>query len=149
VIKISEIKTNPNNPRFIKDEKFKKLCNSIKDFSKMMELRPIIVDSEMMILGGNMRYRAVKELGYKEIPDEWVKIADKLTEEEKNRFIIEDNMGFGEWDFEVLANAFEMTDLVEWGFEPSELSFGEATKEDDQKSKDKKPMVCPECGAEF
>ena len=91
-MKLSKIKNNPHNPRLIKDDKFKKLCNSIKEFPKMMELRPIIIDDSFMVLGGNMRLRACKELGMKEIPEEWVKKASDLTEEEKKQFIIKDNV---------------------------------------------------------
>ena len=116
-MKISEIKINPSNPRFIKDEKFAKLVKSIKEFPKMMELRPIIIDDENIILGGNMRYRALKELKYKEIPDNWVKRASELTDEEKRRFIIEDNVSFGEWDFDILANEWNQNDLIDWGLE--------------------------------
>ena len=106
-MKLSALKTNPNNPRLIKDDKFQKLVNSIREFPKMMELRPIIVDEQMIIQGGNMRFKAIKELGLKEIPDSWVKQANDLTEEEKKRFVISDNVGFGEWDWDVLANEWE------------------------------------------
>lgn len=92
-MKLKEIKPNKANPRIIKDYKFKKLCNSISEFPKMMELRPIVVDTDGTILGGNMRYKALQELGYKEIPDNWVKRASELTDQEKQRFIIEDNVG--------------------------------------------------------
>ena len=101
---IKRLKLNDKNPRFIKDDKFKKLVKSISEFPKMMELRPIVYDPESFeILGGNMRYRALVELKYKKIPDEWVKSADKLTEDEKKRFIIEDNVSFGEWDRDPLS----------------------------------------------
>lgn len=99
-MKLNAIRLNDKNPRLIKDDQFKKLVASIKDFPAMMELRPIVVNSEMKILGGNMRWRACKELGMTEIPDSWVRIADKLTEEEQRRFIIEDNVPFGEWDWD-------------------------------------------------
>ena len=88
-----DIRLNPDNPRQINEAKFKKLKQSIKDFPKMLELRPIVVDKEGIILGGNMRYRALQELGM-EIKDEWVKVADKLTDEERRRFIVEDNLDF-------------------------------------------------------
>lgn len=97
-MKISEIKINPNNPRILKDEKFKKLVKFIQEFPKMMKLRPIVIDNNNIVLGGNMRLKALQELKYKEIPDEWVKNADELTEDEKKRFIIADNVGFGERD---------------------------------------------------
>jgi len=85
-MKLNQIKSNPNNPRIIKDEKFKKLCESIKALPKMMELRPIVVDENFIVQGGNMRLKALNELGYKEIPDTWVKQAKDFTEEELNRF---------------------------------------------------------------
>ena len=97
-MKVSELKPNPNNPRVLKDDKFNKLVKSITEFPKMMSIRPIVVDQDNMILGGNMRLRAIQSIGMKEIPDTWVKRADELTEEEKKRFIISDNVGFGEWD---------------------------------------------------
>ena len=102
-MKLSEIKLNPNNPRVIKDDKFAKLVKSITEFPKMMALRPIVVNNDNVVLGGNMRLKALKEIGYKEIPDEWVKRADDLTEEETRRFIIADNVGFGEHDWEMVS----------------------------------------------
>ena len=116
-MKLSAIKLNPNNPRLIKDDRFKKLCKSIEEFPAMMELRPIIIDEQGIILGGNMRYRALKELGKKEIPDNWVKKASELTEEEKKRFIIADNVGFGDWDMDDLANNWDAQDLENWGLQ--------------------------------
>jgi hypothetical protein len=116
-MKLSNLKANPDNPRVIRDHKFEKLCNSIKEFQKMMELRPIVVDKDDMVLGGNMRLEALKVLGYKEIPDSWVKKASDLTEEEKQQFIIKDNVGFGEWDWETLANKWEEEKLSEWGLD--------------------------------
>jgi hypothetical protein len=131
-MKLSDIYPNPKNPRLIKDEKFKKLVASIKEFPKMMELRPIIVDDKGMILGGNMRYRALLELGHKEVPDEWIKKAGELTKEEVKRFIVEDNMPFGEWDYDMLANEWEFDDLTKWGFEEAELlkDFGQDLVDD-------------------
>jgi len=116
-MKLSSIKPNPNNPRVIKDDSFNKLCKSIQDFPKMMSLRPIVVDNNMMILGGNMRFKALQHLGFKEIPDEWVKRAEDLTEDEARRFIIVDNVSGGEWDVEDLSNNWDRTDLEEWGLE--------------------------------
>ena len=118
-MKLSQLKINPNNPRIIKDERFDKLVKSIKDFPKMLELRPIIIDDNFIILGGNMRFKALKELGFKEIPDEWVKKASELTEEEKQRFIIEDNIPFGEWDYDLLGE-WNKIDLGNWGLELEE-----------------------------
>lgn len=121
-MKLSEIKTNPNNPRIIKDDRFKKLVNSIKEFPKMMELRPIIIDSNNMVLGGNMRLKALKEAGYKEIPDEWVKSAETLTEDEKKRFIIADNVGFGEHDWEMLKSEWDVEELESWGLDVPDMN---------------------------
>jgi ParB-like chromosome segregation protein Spo0J len=98
MIKLSDLKKNPNNPRLIKDDKFQKLVKSIENFPKMMELRPIIVNDQNIVLGGNMRLAALKELGYKEIPNEWVKKAKDLTPEQQNEFIVKDNVSFGAWD---------------------------------------------------
>lgn len=116
-MKLSDIIPNPENPRVLRDEKFAKLKQSIQDFPKMMSLRPIVIDNMGMILGGNMRYRALQELGFKEIPDAWVKRAEELTAEEKRRFIIADNVGFGEWDWDELANNWDVEQLEEWGLD--------------------------------
>ena len=116
-IKITDLKLTDGNPRTIKDAKFEKLCSSIKDFPKMMELRPIVVDEENMILGGNMRFRAIKELGNKTIPESWIKRATGLTEEQKKEFIIKDNASFGEWDWELLANEWNPETLSNWGID--------------------------------
>jgi DNA modification methylase len=117
MIKLSTIKSNPNNPRVIKDDKFAKLVNSIKEFPKMMELRPMVVNFDMVVLGGNMRLKALKEAGYKEVPNEWVKSAESLTEEEQRRFIIADNVGFGEHDWDMLANEWDAVELEAWGLD--------------------------------
>jgi hypothetical protein len=113
-VKISEIKPNPNNPRLIKDEKFAKLVNSIKGFPEMLEIRPIVVNSDMIVLGGNMRLKACKEAGLKEIP---IIFADDLTEEQQREFIIKDNVGFGEWDWEMIANEWDADQIQDWGLE--------------------------------
>jgi hypothetical protein len=113
-VKISEIKTNPNNPRLIKDEKFEKLVKSIKEFPEMLQIRPIVVNSDMIVLGGNMRLKACKEAGLKEIP---VIFAGDLTEEQQREFIIKDNVGFGEWDWEMIANEWDAEQLDEWGLD--------------------------------
>lgn len=96
-----------------------------------MELRPIIIDKEGMILGGNMRFKALKELGYKEVPDEWVKRDSELTEAEKQRFIIADNIGFGEYNWDILANEWDKDDLIEWGLEIPDFAFKQEAVEDD------------------
>lgn len=113
-VKISLVKSNPNNPRLIKDDKFKKLVQSIKDFPQMLEIRPIVVNDEMIVLGGNMRLKACIEAGLKEVAI--IKASD-LTPEQQNEFIIKDNVGFGEWDWSELANAWEDEKLVEWGLD--------------------------------
>jgi hypothetical protein len=116
-IDISKIKPNPSNPRIIKDDRFEKLVKSIKDFPKMMELRPIIVDSNNMILGGNMRLKALNYLSYKKIPKSWIKQASDLTDKEKEQFIIKDNVGFGDWDWDMLANEWNSEELEAWGLD--------------------------------
>ena len=116
-MKISEIKLNKKNPRLIKDYKFEKLKKSITEFPKMLELRPIIIDNDNIILGGNMRYQALKDLGYKELPENWVKKSSELSEEEKQRFIISDNINFGEFDFEIIANEWDTELLADWGLD--------------------------------
>ncbi len=131
MINIGDMRINPDNPRLIKDDKFKKLCSSIKDFPKMMALRPIVVDSTGMILGGNMRFQALQHIGYKEVPDEWIKRADGLTEDERRRFIIEDNVGFGEWDFDILANEWDLDELTDWGLDLPEFTGVQEVHEDD------------------
>jgi hypothetical protein len=118
--KISHIKLNPNNPRLIKDDKFQKLVQSIKDFPEMLDIRPIVVNQDMIILGGNMRYRACKEAGIKEIP---VIITD-LSEEKQREFLIKDNTSGGEWDWNMLANEWEEEQLNEWGIDIPNWSLG-------------------------
>jgi site-specific DNA-methyltransferase (adenine-specific) len=113
IVKLSEVKLNPNNPRLIKDDKFKKLVQSIKDFPEMLNIRPIVVNQDMIILGGNMRYKACKEAGLKEIP---VIITD-LTEEQQREFLIKDNTSGGEWDWEILANEWDSEQLEAWGLD--------------------------------
>jgi DNA modification methylase len=130
MIKLNTIKSNPNNPRIIKDDKFKKLCKSLQDLPKMMELRPIVVDDNNVVQGGNMRLKALTELGYKEIPETWVKQAKDFSDEELKEFIIKDNVGFGEWDWDDLANNWDVDKLSEWGldipnFEPEVLEAEE------------------------
>ena len=122
-IKLSTLKGNPNNPRILKDDKFKKLIKSIEEFPKMMELRPIVIDADNIVLGGNMRLKALKELKYKDIPNTWVKRAADLTEKEKEQFIIKDNVGFGEWDWDILANEWENEELIEWGLDIPDITF--------------------------
>lgn len=117
-VKISEVKANPKNPRVIKDDKFKKLVKSIQEFPDMLNKRPLIVftdvDGKYVVLGGNMRLKACNELGMKEIP---ITVADEWTEEQKNEFLIKDNVGFGEWDWDDLANEWDADKLTEWGLD--------------------------------
>jgi len=123
--KISAIKRNPNNPRILKDDKFVKLTQSIKDFPQMLEIRPIVVNDDMIVLGGNMRLKACKEAGLKEVPV--IKVSD-LTEEQQREFIIKDNVGFGEWDWDLLANEWDTDLLEDWGldldFDPADDNEG-------------------------
>jgi site-specific DNA-methyltransferase (adenine-specific) len=112
--KLSEIKPNPNNPRVIKDHKFAQLVKSIQDFPEMLQIRPIVVNAEMVVLGGNMRLKACKEAGLKEVP---VIFADSLTEEQQKEFIIRDNISGGEWNWDQLANEWDADELSEWGLD--------------------------------
>ena len=114
IVKISELKENPKNPRFIKDDKFKKLCQSIKDFPEMLSIRPIIVDENNTVLGGNMRLKACLDLKLKEVP---VIFVNSLSEAQKAQFIIKDNVGFGEWDWDILQNEWDSVKLDEWGLD--------------------------------
>ena len=118
LVNINEVKPNPKNPRQIKDDKFKKLVKSIQEFPDMLNKRPLIVftdvDNKYVVLGGNMRLKACKEVGIKEIP---IIIADEWTEEQKNEFLIKDNVGFGEWDWDSLANEWNVEKLDDWGLD--------------------------------
>jgi ParB-like chromosome segregation protein Spo0J len=169
-VKVSQVKSNPNNPRIIKDDKFKKLVKSILEFPKMLEIRPIVVNSEMVVLGGNMRLKACIEAGLKEV---FIVKADDLTEEEQKQFIIKDNVGFGEWDWDILANEWEADLLEDWGMNVPNFdsesynpvldpltNYDDVTKEQIQKEaerlanqmlKDRKKVevICPDCGTEF
>lgn len=113
-VKLSNIKPNPNNPRYIRDEKFEKLKQSIQEFPEMLKLRPIIVDDDMVVLGGNMRLKALTELGIDEV--EIIKAKD-LTEKQKAEFIVKDNVGFGEWNWDILANEWDNELLTDWGLD--------------------------------
>jgi ParB-like chromosome segregation protein Spo0J len=121
-VPINEVKSNPNNPRIIKDDKFKKLVASIKELPQMLQLRPIVVNEDMVVLGGNMRLKACKEAGLKEVPI--IKATD-LSEEQQRAFIIKDNVGFGEWDWDALANEWDAEQLYEWGLDVPIFDAGE------------------------
>jgi hypothetical protein len=169
--KITDIKSNPNNPRIIKDHKFKKLVASIKEFPEMLSLRPIVVNNDMIVLGGNMRLRACKEAGLKEVP---IIMASDLSEEQQKQFIIKDNLGSGEWDWDNLANEWDDNNLKEWGliqwdipeYQPiinpitnyevvSEEKIEEITNslnnkmEDMNTQSDLIEVICPKCAEEF
>jgi hypothetical protein len=125
-VKTKDIIPNAENPRIIKDDKFKKLVQSIKDFPEMLEIRPIVVNNEMMILGGNMRLKAIQEIGIKEVP---IIKAENLTEQQQREFLIKDNVGFGEWDWDALANDWDYKELVDWALDVPKMldpeQFGE------------------------
>jgi ParB-like chromosome segregation protein Spo0J len=118
LVKISEVKPNPKNPRILKDDKFKKLVKSIQEFPDMLNKRPLIVftdtDGKYIVLGGNQRLRALKELKHETVP---IIVADEWTEEQKNEFLIKDNVGFGEWDWDSLANEWDAEKLDDWGLD--------------------------------
>ena len=127
-VKISEVKPNPNNPRLIKDDKFKKLVKSIQDFPDMLNVRPIVVNKDMIVLGGNMRLKAIKEAGHTEVA---VEIVD-WTEEKQKEFIVKDNVGYGEWDWSDLANNWDAQELTDWGLDIPNFdtgSFADQNKE--------------------
>jgi hypothetical protein len=129
-MKLSDIRVNPKNPRIIKDDKFRKLVKSLKEFPQMMELRPIIVDDDGIIQGGNMRYKALRELGYSEVPDGWVKQGRDLTPEQWREFVVKDNLGYGEFNFDDLANEFEIGTLENWGVDlPKDIENIKETKD--------------------
>ena len=136
-IKLTKIKRNPNNPRLIKDNKYRKLVQSIKEFPEMLDIRPIVVNDDMIVLGGNMRLKACQEAGLKEVS---VIKASELSAEQQREFIVKDNVGFGEWDWDMLANEWDAEKLNEWGldvpeidnmgFEEPEIEFSEYLDEE-------------------
>ena len=113
-VDIKQVRPNPDNPRFIKGNKFEKLVKSIKEFPQMLDLRPIVVNQDMIVLGGNMRLKACEEAGLKEVP---IIFADNLTPEQEKEFIIKDNSSFGEWDWDLLANEWNTDQLDDWGLD--------------------------------
>ena len=150
--KITKLKANPTNPRVLRDEKFAKLKQSLVDFPDMLNKRPIVAvtdtDGKLMVLGGNMRLRACLDLKMKEVP---VILADEWTEEQRREFIIKDNVGFGEWDWDQLANEWDAGELKEWGLDlPLGTPDFEPVGMDEQPRLDEKtPIECPKCGHEF
>lgn len=140
-VKISQVKNNPNNPRLIKDDKFEKLVKSIKAFPEMLEKRPIVVDEDMVVLGGNMRLKASKEAGLKEV---WIDVAEGWSEEKKSEFIIKDNASFGEWNWDILANEWDNEQLNEWGldvWQPSEDTFFDLDEETEDLETEHNPKI--------
>ena len=137
---ITEIKSNPNNPRLIKDNKFKQLVKSIQDFPQMLELRPIVIDENNMVLGGNMRLKACLEAGLTNVP---VIHANNLTEAQKKEFIIKDNISFGEHDFDILANEWNIIELDEWGLDIPAFANNDI---EEPKDNAKGGKTCPNCG---
>lgn len=142
IVPINTIRPNPNNPRTVNVAKFEKLKQSITDFPQMLKLRPIIIDNEGYILGGNMRYKALVELGHEEVH---VIKADDLTEEQKKEFIVKDNLSFGDWDFDILANEWDSVELEDWGldvWQNEDDIIANETEEEPQNNK----IECEVCG---
>lgn len=140
-ISISKVKGNPNNPRIIKNNKFKKLVKSIKEFPEMLKLRPIVVDEDMMVLGGNMRLKASIEAGLKEV---WIDKAEGLSEEQKQEFVIKDNLSFGEWDWDLIANDWTDLPLETWSMDLplfKENAYTKNIKSPEYKAKGAKPEM--------
>ncbi len=145
LVNIQQIIPNSDNPRLVNTAKFEKLKESIKNLPQMLELRPIVVDSNNIILGGNMRYKALVELGYKEV---YIIQAGNLTDEQKKEFIIKDNLNYGDWDYDILANAWDSYDLEKWGLDvwinEDDIETHIDTEEIEEKKDNKE--VCILCG---
>lgn len=135
-LQLKDIKPNPNNPRLIKDDNFKKLVQSLKDFPEMSEVREIVVNKDHVILGGNMRYKAMQAAGWSEVP---VRVVD-WPEAKQKEFIIKDNASGGEWDWDAIANQYELEDLEAWNVELPSDDQAQAPSDDDK-------VTCPECGS--
>ncbi|MEI7631989.1 MAG: ParB N-terminal domain-containing protein [bacterium] len=136
-LKISEIKSNPDNPRIIKSDDFRRLVKSITDFPEMSDIRPIVINKEHVILGGNMRFKAMKEAGWKEVP---VIIVD-WTDEKQREFIIKDNISGGLWDWDLLANEWNTDQLIEWGIELPVTNFDDDDENFDETNETSKNEV--------
>jgi hypothetical protein len=136
---ITQIKPNPENPRIIKDHKFKQLVESIKSFPQMLELRPIVIDENNVVLGGNMRLKACIEAGLTDVP---VVQAKDLTDLQKKEFIVKDNVGYGEWDWEDLANSWDVEQITDWGLDINgfDVNANELSDEFSLPSGDKSPF---------
>jgi DNA modification methylase len=132
-IKLASLKPNPDNPRYITEAKFEALKRSIRDFPEMMALRPMVVDDQGTVLGGNMRLKALAELGYQDIPADWVVKAKDLTEDQRREFIVKDNIGFGDWDWEAIGNDWSDLPLEDWGldvWEPEQEAEAKVTEDE-------------------
>lgn len=143
VLPLSEIKPNSDNPRIVNKAKFEKLKKSIQDLPEMLHLRPIILNAENVILGGNMRYKALVELGIKEVP---VIRAEELTERQAQEFLIKDNLSYGDWDFDILANEWDSVDLEEWGLDVWQNEDDILANETEEAQREKDKIVCALCG---
>lgn len=139
---IADIKENPDNPRLIRDDKFKKLVQSLKDFPEMAEVREIVVNTGNVVLGGNMRLRAMKEAGWAEVP---VRVVD-WPEDKQKEFVIKDNASYGEWDWDIVANQYELEELESWSVElPKVMTQDFDDNSDREASNDPMKVTCPEC----
>jgi len=139
-VDIKQVRSNPDNPRFIKGNKFEKLVKSIKEFPEMLDLRPIVVNQDMIVLGGNMRLKACEEAGLKEVP---IIFADNLTPEQEKEFIIKDNSSFGEWDWDLLANEWNTDQLADWGLDIPNFDLEEPI--DETPEKEEKLLINVRC----
>lgn len=137
-----KIKGNKTNPRIIKDHKFKKLVESIKSFPEMLELRPIVINEQNIILGGNKRWKACIEAGLKKVP---TITAKGLTQDQQLEFIIKDNIGFGEWDWDILANEWDATALNNWGLDVWDTDI-EIPIDQEITEEQPEPEICEKCG---
>lgn len=151
IVKTNKLKGNPSNPRVLRDDKFAKLKKSIEEFPDMLQKRPIVAvtdkDGKYMVLGGNMRLKACADLGMKEVP---VILADDWTEEQRREFIVKDNVGYGEWDWDALSNEWDAGDLESWGLDvPKMPDFDPVPMEEQPRLDEKTPIECPKCGHEF
>ena len=140
--KIYKLRKHPENPRVIKDAKFQLLVDSIKDFPEMLEKRPLVVNEDLQVLGGNMRLRAAQEAGLKEI---WIDVAQGWSINKQNEFIIKDNSNFGDWDWDVLANSWEVNDLKDWGLNMPVMFEGDLDFDTERTETDNK-LKCEHCG---
>lgn len=141
-VSISEVKLNPNNPRLIKDERFSKLVKSIQDFPQMLQLRPIVVNDDMVVLGGNMRLRACKEAGMKQVP---ILKASQLTEDQQREFIIKDNVGFGEYNWGELVDNWDQQQLQDWGLDIIDFQYNPENNEKEVDENLETENECPKC----